>query len=97
MNKQVEDGHCVELEKAANKYAERFSLWLRSLIVECFMSGAQWMKKQTLKVVQQYADKGYDNLQESIKRDGEDSHIAAYWDGFADCANAIQREFNEEQ
>ena len=36
------------LHKAADEYAKRFSPWLYSCIMEAFVDGAEWQKKQTI-------------------------------------------------
>ena len=37
-----------KLHKAADEYAKRFSPWLYSYIMEIFVDGAEWQKKQTI-------------------------------------------------
>ena len=64
------------------------------LIETAVMYGLAYMEKNISKIVQQYADKGQTNYQESYVNDGKCSSSTCYWDGFSDCAKAIKREID---
>ena len=90
----IHKSECRRFDFEKDPLEECVMVPIDDLIETAVMYGLAYMEKNISKIVQQYADKGQTNYQESYVNDGKCSSSTCYWDGFSDCAKAIKREID---